>query len=157
MVLVSLLNIILVLLLMLLVLLLLLLHTTALLQIVTLILQVAGLLSQLLHIRKHDLHIDVLLVAALSLIELLRDEGCIPLSGVRAIVPRVSAGGAVCRTRSVDIGAINHDHALVSMGARRRRAAAVAHLDYVANLLSLLLLLRVSCFVLEQIGSLVIA
>ena len=91
--LVSLLNIILVLLLMLLVLLLLLLllHTT-LLQIVTLELQVAGLLSQLLYVRKHDLHVDVLILAALPLVELLRDEGCIPLPGVRAIVPRVRAG-----------------------------------------------------------------
>ena len=42
------------------------------------------------------------------------------------------------------------------MGARRRRAAIIAHLDNVANLL-LSMLLRVSRFVLEHIGCLVIA
>lgn len=43
------------------------------------------------------------------------------------------------------------------MGARRRRAAIIAHLDYVANLLLSMLLLRVSRFVLEHISCLIIA
>jgi len=44
------------------------------------------LLSQLLDVRKHNLHVKILTTTFL-LIELFRDQGCIPLSGVGAIVP----------------------------------------------------------------------